>query len=115
MHVRGATVCRVQTLVLSDGRSDIGLLHPSDTAAAPLARSVARALEDGGADVTRATFPSNGDPADGRVTGTVAAWVRALGPEGSTDGLDISGQRALAEAVLDGFARAGTRRSAAAA
>jgi branched-chain amino acid transport system substrate-binding protein len=51
-------------LVLSEGRSDIGLVHPSDTAAAPLARSVARALEEGGADVRRATFPSNGDPAD---------------------------------------------------
>jgi DNA-binding HxlR family transcriptional regulator len=50
-----------------------------------------------------------------RVAGPVSAWVRALGPEGSADGLEISGRRPLAEALLDGFARAGARRAAAAA
>jgi DNA-binding HxlR family transcriptional regulator len=49
------------------------------------------------------------------VGGPVAAWVRALGPDGNADGLAVSGRRALAEAALDGFARAGTRRAAAAA
>jgi DNA-binding HxlR family transcriptional regulator len=49
------------------------------------------------------------------IRGSVAAWVRALGPDGSADDLEISGRRALADAVLDGFARAGTRRAAAAA
>jgi branched-chain amino acid transport system substrate-binding protein len=51
-------------LVLSEGRSNIGIVHPTGTSAAPLARSVARALEQGGADVTRESFPTNGDPAD---------------------------------------------------
>jgi DNA-binding HxlR family transcriptional regulator len=55
-----------------------------------------------------------GEP-QARVTGSVAAWVRALGPEGSAEGLQITGQRPLAEAVLGGFAQAGTRRAAAAA
>jgi hypothetical protein len=43
------------------------------------------------------------------VRGTVAAWVRALGPEGASDALAVSGREALAGAVLDGFARARTR------
>jgi DNA-binding HxlR family transcriptional regulator len=49
------------------------------------------------------------------VRGTVAAWVRALGPEGATDALAVSGREGLAGAVLDGFARAGSRGAAAAA
>ena len=49
------------------------------------------------------------------IRGTVAAWVRALGPEGSTESLEISGRDALAGAVLDGFMRARARRAVAAA
>jgi hypothetical protein len=52
---------------------------------------------------------------DARVTGPVSAWVHALGPDASPAGLEISGRRELAEALLDGFARAGSRRAAAAA
>jgi DNA-binding HxlR family transcriptional regulator len=52
---------------------------------------------------------------DARVSGPVSAWVRALGPEGSSADLRVSGEDALAGAVLDGFARAGARRAAAAA
>ena len=52
---------------------------------------------------------------DARVSGPVSAWVRALGPEGSSADLRVSGDDALAGAVLDGFARAGARRAAAAA
>jgi DNA-binding HxlR family transcriptional regulator len=49
------------------------------------------------------------------VRGTVKAWVRALGPEGSTESLEISGRDGLAGAVLDGFshARTGAGRAAA--
>jgi hypothetical protein len=49
------------------------------------------------------------------VRGSVAAWVRALGPEGSTESLQISGRDGLAGAVLDGFSRGGTRAATAAA
>ena len=51
---------------------------------------------------------------DARVTGPVSAWVRALGPEGSSNELQITGQRALAEAAVAGFSRATARRAAAA-
>jgi hypothetical protein len=49
------------------------------------------------------------------VSGPVSAWVHALGPDGAPDGLQVSGRRPLADAVLDGFARAGARRATAAA
>jgi hypothetical protein len=52
---------------------------------------------------------------DARASGPVSAWVRALGPEATAEGLKLSGRRELAEALLDGFARAGSRRAAAAA
>jgi hypothetical protein len=52
---------------------------------------------------------------EARVSGPVSAWVHALGPDGSPDDLQITGQRALADAVLAGFAHAGARRTAAAA
>ena len=49
------------------------------------------------------------------VRGTVAAWVRALGPEGATDRLTVSGRDGLAAAVLEGFARPRARGAVAAA
>jgi hypothetical protein len=49
------------------------------------------------------------------VRGSVQAWVRALGPGGSTDMLQISGREGLAGAVLDGFSRSGASAASAAA
>jgi DNA-binding HxlR family transcriptional regulator len=49
------------------------------------------------------------------VRGTVAAWVRALGPEGSTESLLVSGRDGLAGAVLDGLLRKGGADAASAA
>jgi hypothetical protein len=49
------------------------------------------------------------------VRGSVAAWVRALGPEGSTESLQMSGREGLAGAVLDGFTRVTSRAATAAA
>jgi DNA-binding HxlR family transcriptional regulator len=40
------------------------------------------------------------------VTGTRDAWVQALGPEGTPEDLEFSGNRGLAEAVLSGFTAA---------
>jgi len=49
------------------------------------------------------------------VRGTIGAWVRALGPGGSTDMLQITGRDGLAGAVLDGFSSSGSRAASAAA
>jgi hypothetical protein len=70
-------------------------------------------LADGRVEITEQ--PEAESEPDARVGGPVSAWVAALGPEGSTDDLQFSGRRPLADAVLDGFAQAGGRRAAAAA
>jgi DNA-binding HxlR family transcriptional regulator len=49
------------------------------------------------------------------VRGSVAAWVRALGPEGALDELEFDGNRSLADGLLTGFADAAARRNAQAA
>ena len=57
------------------------------------------------------------DSAAAHVKGTEEAWIRAFGPEGSRDGLEITGDRVLALSVLDGLAQSdqGTQAAAAAA
>jgi DNA-binding HxlR family transcriptional regulator len=53
----------------------------------------------------RATIEERPEPgADARVTGTEAAWIAALSPGGDRNGLEITGDRALAEQLLDGLA-----------
>jgi hypothetical protein len=57
------------------------------------------------------------ESADARVSGPVAAWVRALGPDNDFKSLTFSGDRALADALLGGLNQAGrsTGRQSAAA
>jgi DNA-binding HxlR family transcriptional regulator len=50
--------------------------------------------------------------ADAVASGSVDAWVEALGPDGSIGGLEIAGKRGLAEALLQGFTAAATSRAA---
>jgi DNA-binding HxlR family transcriptional regulator len=49
------------------------------------------------------------------VRGSVAAWVRALGPEGDLDDLEFDGNRKLADGLLTGFSDAAARSHAEAA
>ena len=53
------------------------------------------------------------DGAVAAVSGNEDAWVRALGPEGSSDALSFSGNRGLAEALVSGFTAAAAARRAA--
>jgi DNA-binding HxlR family transcriptional regulator len=48
------------------------------------------------------------------VSGSKAAWIRALGPDGSSDDLAFDGNRSLADQILSGFteAAAAARRAA---
>jgi DNA-binding HxlR family transcriptional regulator len=50
--------------------------------------------------------------ADALVVGTQADWVRALGPDGSIDRLEVRGDRELAELLLTGFTAPAPRRTA---
>jgi regulator of protease activity HflC (stomatin/prohibitin superfamily) len=48
-------------------------------------------------------------PADATATGTVDAWIGALGPDGGLGTLELDGKRGLAEALLEGFIAAANR------
>ena len=50
--------------------------------------------------------------AEARVYGPERAWVEALGPDASRTELEISGDRRLAEALLDGLAAVGASHAA---
>jgi len=67
-----------------------------------------------GGSVTISEQPA--ESPDATVSGDIKAWVRALGPDGSLDDLLFTGDRALAESLLEGFttAAAAARASAAA-
>jgi DNA-binding HxlR family transcriptional regulator len=55
-------------------------------------------------------------PPDATVAGSEEQWIAALGPDGTTTGLDFTGNRTLAEALLSVFAHAaGAARAAQAA
>jgi DNA-binding HxlR family transcriptional regulator len=49
--------------------------------------------------------------ADAVVTGSTEAWISALGPDGTSTSLDVSGDRGLADALLSGFTAAATSRA----
>jgi DNA-binding HxlR family transcriptional regulator len=58
---------------------------------------------------------SESAPAEGAaatVTGSQDAWVRALGPDGSSEALAFSGNRGLADALLGAFTAAAAARAA---
>ena len=50
--------------------------------------------------------------ADATVTGTRSDWVRALGPDGSLEDIDVRGDSGLADELLGAFVRAAQNRAA---
>jgi DNA-binding HxlR family transcriptional regulator len=64
----------------------------------------------GRVEITERDAPAG---AAARVQGSEAAWVRALGPDGSSNQLEFSGNRGLAEALIAGFTGAAQARRAA--
>jgi DNA-binding HxlR family transcriptional regulator len=67
----------------------------------------------GGGHVEIAERNRNGEPT-ATIVGSVAAWVRALGPDGATEDLSVTGNRGLADALLSGFSEAAQRSAQAA-
>jgi hypothetical protein len=65
----------------------------------------------GRVEVEERTDPS----ADARVSGSQKAWVTAFSPNGSRSGLNIQGNKRLAEALLDGLSAAAANASSAVA
>ncbi len=50
--------------------------------------------------------------ADARIAGSEAAWVSALAPEADSSGLEVSGERRVADALLGGLAPVAVRDAA---
>jgi DNA-binding HxlR family transcriptional regulator len=67
--------------------------------------------ESGGVRIEERAAPE----ARSRVSGTERAWIEALGPIASRVDLDIDGDRAIANTVLDGFSAVVARQAASAA
>jgi DNA-binding HxlR family transcriptional regulator len=65
-------------------------------------------LEHGGVRIEEREAPE----ASARVTGSERAWIEALGPASSRVDLDLDGDRALANLVLDGFSAVSSQQRA---
>jgi DNA-binding HxlR family transcriptional regulator len=100
-----------------------GLVHPPQKLAGSVELLVTDTSKDGGTvpyllTVSRGavTLAERADPAAAaHVTGTEEAWIRAFAPDGTREGLEISGEKTLAESVLDGLAQGDRDAQAAAA
>jgi len=64
------------------------------------------------AGTTMAVEEHSHPEADARISGDESAWVAALGPEADPSGLDISGDRRVADALLSGLAPVAVRDAA---
>ena len=67
-------------------------------------------MSRGRVEISEAESDTAGDAV---VSGSQEAWVRALGPGGSSDELSFIGNRGLADQLLSGFTTAAARRAAA--
>ncbi|MCW2966685.1 MAG: helix-turn-helix transcriptional regulator [Solirubrobacteraceae bacterium] len=65
-------------------------------------------VEHGGVRIEERGAPE----ASARVTGSERAWIEALGPASSRVDLDLDGDRAMANMVLDGFSAVSSRQRA---
>lgn len=100
-----------------------GLVHPSQKLTGSVELLVTDTSRDGGSvpyllTVARGmvTLAERADAnAVAHVKGTEKAWIRAFAPDGSRDGLEITGDQALAGSVLNGLTHTDEATQAAAA
>jgi DNA-binding HxlR family transcriptional regulator len=95
-----------------------GLLRPPSSVSGVVELSVKRSGEppkhyvliarDGHVDVEERAAPE----ADARVAGTESAWIDALGPEGTREGLTVTGDERLVGTLLDGISAAASAATA---
>lgn len=103
-------ILRLAPGLLSPPSSVSGTVELSATGKHGKPRDYVLEARGGRVTITERSAPD----ADARVSGPLEAWVAAFGPEASRAGLKVTGDRALAEALLDQLAAVATRASAAA-
>jgi DNA-binding HxlR family transcriptional regulator len=87
-----------------------GLVRATSTARGTIELTVEDARDDGAASYQLTVFSGQATIAehaaetpDARVTGTTAAWIDAFSPAGNRSGLTLTGDRLLADELLDGL------------
>jgi hypothetical protein len=98
-------VLRLAPGLMSPAPSVEGIVECVVSSATEEERSYFLRIADGEATIAERAV----EVPDARVAGPTRAWVRALSPGGTLDGLTISGARGLAEAVLGPFLAAAAR------
>jgi DNA-binding HxlR family transcriptional regulator len=96
-----------------------GLLHPPRNVRGSVQMTVSERKQGGGAATYVLTASGDGvtieehtaPDADARVSGSEDAWVKAFAPNGDRDELEIAGNRALVDTLLDGLAQTARRAS----
>jgi DNA-binding HxlR family transcriptional regulator len=105
-------IVRLAPGLMTAPRSLSGTVELAATGKRGAARTYAVTLQRGDVSLTERKGHEPGTSVDARVSGPQKAWIDAFGPDASRDGLEIEGDRRLAEAVLDGLALAASSRSA---
>jgi DNA-binding HxlR family transcriptional regulator len=103
-------ILRLAPGLLSPPKSLRGTVAISATGKQARPRDYVLTARDGRVEIQEREEPR----ADARVSGSHKAWIAALGPDADRSGLNIEGDRSLAEALLDGVSAAAASNSRAA-
>jgi DNA-binding HxlR family transcriptional regulator len=103
-------ILRLAPGLLSPPKSLRGTVAVSATGKQARPRDYVLTARDGRVEIEEREEPR----ADARVSGSHKAWIAALGPDADRSGLNIEGDRSLAEALLDGVSAAAASNSRAA-
>jgi DNA-binding HxlR family transcriptional regulator len=103
-------ILRLAPGLLSPPKSLRGTVAISATGKQARPRDYVLTARDGRVEIGEREEPR----ADARISGSHKAWIAALGPDADRSGLNIEGDRSLAEALLDGVSAAAASNSRAA-
>ena len=106
-------ILRLMPGLLSPPKSARGRVAIKATGKQARPRDYVLTLRDGAVTIEE-PGPDADYESDAQVSGSHKAWIAALGPEGDSSGLDVTGDQALAKTLLDGIAGSPARKSQAA-
>jgi DNA-binding HxlR family transcriptional regulator len=103
-------ILRLAPGLLRTPKSQRGTVAISATGKQARPRDYLLTVRDGAVEIEE----RDAEEADARVSGPHKAWIAAFGPDRDRSGLEITGDRGLAESLLDGVAAMDLRNSQAA-
>ena len=105
-------IVRLAPGLVSPPASLKGTVELAATGKGGAARTYTVTIGRGAVSVSERKGDEPGGGVDARVSGPQKAWIEAFGPDASRAGLEIQGDRQLADALLDGLALAAAGRGA---